>query len=139
PATDRWIRDRLRDRDAFLARVPDDLASVVPELRARLVLYGVRAIGYLPLRSGGRLLGWVTVVWFEGDPPADAEVTLPALRVLGEVYLLALERARAAENLRKSARSLEWAQAAAHIGSWSYEPDTGTITWSDELFRILGF
>jgi PAS domain S-box-containing protein len=108
-------------------------------LRERLVSYGVQAIGYLPLRSGGRLVGWVTMVWFEGDPGPDAAVALPALRVLGEVYLLAIDRARAAENLRKSARTLEWAQATAHIGSWSYEPATGEIAWSDELFRILGF
>ena len=134
-----WIRDQLRDRDTFVARAPDVFPPHLTDLRGRLVKYGVKAIGYLPLRSGGRLLGWVTVVWFEGDPEPGPEVGLPALRVLGEVYLLALDRARASESLRKSARSLEWAQATAHIGSWSFEPSTGEVTWSDELYRILGF
>jgi PAS domain S-box-containing protein len=137
--TDGWIRDRFADGDVVLAHVPDDLADIAPVLRERLVSYGVQTIAYLALRSGGRLLGWVTLVWFHGDPGTGATITLPALRVLGEVYLLALERARVTENLRKSARSLEWAQATAHIGSWSFEPDTGDVTWSDELYRILGF
>lgn len=40
------------------------------------------------------------------------------------------------QELRKQ---LEAAQAIAHIGSWEWTVATGTVVWSDELFRIYGY
>ena len=33
---------------------------------------------------------------------------------------------------------LREAQEVARLGSWEYEPDTGRLTWSDELYRLFG-
>jgi hypothetical protein len=33
---------------------------------------------------------------------------------------------------------LEEAQALAHLGSWTWDIPTGTLTWSGELYRIFG-
>jgi len=30
------------------------------------------------------------------------------------------------------------AQAIAHVGSWECDPRTGNVTWSPEMYRILG-
>jgi len=35
-------------------------------------------------------------------------------------------------------RQLDAAQQITHIGSWEWDLDTGTVTWSDELYRIYG-
>ncbi len=35
-------------------------------------------------------------------------------------------------------RSMDDAQAIAQVGSWSVDPASGSIQWSDELFRIVG-
>lgn len=35
-------------------------------------------------------------------------------------------------------RQLEAAQAITHIGSWEWNVATGSLTWSDELYRIYG-
>jgi PAS domain S-box-containing protein len=35
-------------------------------------------------------------------------------------------------------RQLEVAQQITHIGSWEWDVATGTVTWSDELYRIYG-
>ncbi len=35
-------------------------------------------------------------------------------------------------------RALEEAQALTHLGSWEWDVTGGTITWSDELYRIYG-
>ena len=43
------------------------------------------------------------------------------------------------ERLRRSAASLENAQSIAHMGSWELEISTGTMTWSDESYRLLGY
>ncbi|MEB3228836.1 MAG: PAS domain-containing protein [Synechocystis sp.] len=40
--------------------------------------------------------------------------------------------------LKASEMALAEAQRLAHIGSWSFEIKTQTITWSDELFRMFG-
>jgi PAS domain S-box-containing protein len=48
------------------------------------------------------------------------------------------ERKRAEEKLSESESQLAEAQRLAHIGSWTWDLRTGAITWSDELYRILG-
>lgn len=40
--------------------------------------------------------------------------------------------------LKKANVSLARAQSQAHVGNWEYDFASGVITWSDELFRILG-
>ena len=47
-----------------------------------------------------------------------------------------LKRADAA--LKESQRKLEEAQRIAHVGHWDRDLETGRITWSDEMYRILG-
>ena len=50
---------------------------------------------------------------------------------------LANERQARAE-LEEANRDLVAAQALSHVGSWDYNPATGAMWWSDELYRILG-
>jgi PAS domain S-box-containing protein len=47
-----------------------------------------------------------------------------------------LKRADAA--LKESQLRLEEAQRIAHVGHWDRDMETGRITWSDEIYRILG-
>jgi len=48
------------------------------------------------------------------------------------------EFTKAEGELRESESMLKEAQKVAHIGSWTLNPVTDEITWSDELFRIFG-
>jgi PAS domain S-box-containing protein len=43
------------------------------------------------------------------------------------------------EALHASRESLARAQRIAHIGNWERDFTTGTLTWSDEIYRIYGF
>ena len=38
----------------------------------------------------------------------------------------------------RDAQALSEAQSVAHIGSWSWDIPSDTVTWSDELFRMVG-
>ena len=40
---------------------------------------------------------------------------------------------------RELRSQLDAAQAITHIGSWEWTVATGTVTWSDELYRIYGY
>ena len=48
------------------------------------------------------------------------------------------ERKRAEDDLKKSQNLLDESQRIAHIGSWALDIKTGTISWTDETFRIFG-
>ena len=50
---------------------------------------------------------------------------------------LANER-QARAQLEEAHRDLVAAQALSHVGSWDYNPATGAMWWSGELYRILG-
>jgi PAS domain S-box-containing protein len=59
-----------------------------------------------------------------------------ALKVLNET----LER-RVAERttaLQQRETELKEAQRVAHVGNWTWDVETGNMTWSDELYRIFG-
>jgi len=60
-----------------------------------------------------------------------------AVRMVGVNYDVT-ERKRAEDALLQRQRELNEAQRIATVGSWVWEVDTSTFTWSDELFRILG-
>jgi formate hydrogenlyase transcriptional activator len=48
------------------------------------------------------------------------------------------ERLRAEEALRERRQALSEAQRVAKVGSWEWDPTTDVVTWSDEMFRIMG-
>ncbi len=48
------------------------------------------------------------------------------------------ERWRAEQGLRRSEAGLKEAQRVARMGSWAMNPWTGQVTWTEELYRILG-
>jgi len=60
-------------------------------------------------------------------------------RVLGfsiGLVILMFDREHAA--VKESGAGMAVAQALARLGSWQFDPATGTGTWSDEMFRLCG-
>jgi diguanylate cyclase (GGDEF)-like protein/PAS domain S-box-containing protein len=51
--------------------------------------------------------------------------------------LMSSLRLRADQRLRASEASLALAQAIAHVGSWEYDHEAGSLYWSDETYRIF--
>jgi diguanylate cyclase (GGDEF)-like protein/PAS domain S-box-containing protein len=48
------------------------------------------------------------------------------------------ERRDEAERLRHSERLLAETQRLAHVGSWDYDLAGGRMTWTDEMYRLVG-
>ncbi len=48
------------------------------------------------------------------------------------------ERKLLVDSLRASEQQLAQAQRVARLGSWQRDIDTGEMTWSDEMYRLLG-
>ena len=47
-------------------------------------------------------------------------------------------RKRAEDEVATRQGQLEEAQALAHLGSWNWDIPTGSLTWSEELYRVFG-
>ncbi|GAB3626846.1 putative signaling protein [Pandoraea terrae] len=107
----------------------------------------------MPLRFGGRR--WI--IDFSAQAPSlmgsdryIPDITLGcglAIAILLSVLTHVLTRSRARAlvlanqmtySLRESEVALAEAQRIAHLGSWSYDPRDGVVSWSDELARLLG-
>ncbi|GAC1364806.1 MAG: hypothetical protein NVSMB32_07700 [Actinomycetota bacterium] len=48
------------------------------------------------------------------------------------------ERTASEALLSERERQLAEAESLAHVGAWRWDPATGEVAWSDELFRIFG-
>jgi PAS domain S-box-containing protein len=48
------------------------------------------------------------------------------------------DRKDAEESLRRKEMELKEAQRLAGVGGWQWDPDTDTVVWSEELYRIAG-
>jgi PAS domain S-box-containing protein len=59
-----------------------------------------------------------------------------ALKALNET--LEQRVAKRTAELQQREKELTEAQRVAHIGNWTWDVETGNMTWSDELYRIFG-
>ena len=120
-----------------------------PYLIVPLLLWATLGFRQLGATAGSFLVGliatWGTVV---GTVPIDVssgagrvEVTqtLVAALAIGMLVVGAtLEEGDAAKReAEHTAARLSEAQALTHIGSWESDLSTGSVTWSDELYRIF--
>lgn len=130
-----WLHERLLEQGDFLARSLDDFpeeAAVEREVMARLRLSSVAMIS---LEIASQIQGVLHFSWRRGPAARGAEELRP-LAVIGDIMLHAIRRQRAELALRRSQASLEAAQERAKLGSWEFDPHTGTATWSQEMYRL---
>ncbi|MBS4096630.1 MAG: PAS domain S-box protein [Sulfuricella sp.] len=93
-------------------------------------LLNVETSGEVP-RHPGIQRSWLTsffpILGKDGKPFA-----------LGGVILDITERKQMEERLRDRDAALTQAQQIGHMGSWEWDLVSGTLTWSEELYRIFG-
>jgi PAS domain S-box-containing protein len=73
----------------------------------------------------------------------DVEVYSSPVELDGRVLRYSIvhdvtQRKQAEEALQRSETALKRSQATAHIGHWSWDTRSNTVTWSDEMKRIFG-
>jgi PAS domain S-box-containing protein len=85
--------------------------------------------------------------WLIRDPAVMIKIsvfkgTLFIILTTGLLYRLILQHVRegnrADRAIRESVNRLNKAQEIAHLGSWELDVVGGTLTWSDEVYRIFG-
>jgi PAS domain S-box-containing protein len=104
-------------------------------VRKRELTGRVQAVELTAIRKGGeRFPVEVDSTLMPGPPPR----ALVMLRDISErkqaERALAAREAEARETLERLSR----AQAVGHMGDWSWEVESGVVTWSPEVYRIFG-
>jgi PAS domain S-box-containing protein len=110
---------------------PDDRERVGKAVKDAMNTHGPYAAEFRILRPDGTVC-WVAAKGsFYYLPEGEPE------RMLG-IAVDVTERKRTEEGLRLKEMELSEAQRLAQIGSWEWDPDTDTVNWSRELYRITG-
>ena len=108
------------DRDLVWKAVKDALESRSPYAAEFRVLWPNGTVRWVAAKGQ-----------FYYSPGGDPE------RMLGMAVDIT-ERKDAEESLRRKEMELKEAQRLAGVGSWQWDPDTDTVVWSEELYRIAG-
>lgn len=120
----------LLGRDILDMVVDDDKPIALRRREARrqgqATRYDVRLRGL-----DGRVI-WTSIA---GNPLSDESgAVIGAVGIISDVT----QRVEAAELLQKQKAQLATAQMLAHIGSWEVDLESRTVSWSDEMYRIVG-
>ncbi|MDH5180074.1 MAG: PAS domain-containing protein, partial [Gammaproteobacteria bacterium] len=118
--------------DFITATHPDDRAYVSEAVRAAVEDAAPYDIEHRVVWPDG------TVRWVRetGDVIRAADGT--PLNMIGVAQDIT-RRHEADEAVKHNAAQLKQAQAIAHMGHWSWDVDSGTLQWSDEIYRIFGY
>jgi PAS domain S-box-containing protein len=110
---------------------PEDRGLVWKAVKDALDSRSPYAAEFRVLWSNGTVRWVAAKGQFYYSPGGDPE------RMLGMAVDIT-ERKDAEESLRRKEMELQEAQRLAGVGSWQWDPDTDTVVWSEELYRIAG-
>jgi PAS domain S-box-containing protein len=110
--------------------------EIARNIRAMADTYCLRACWSVPIISrDNRVLGTFAVYYREPRSPSSQEYNL--IEQFRDLASIAIERTQAENALRRSQAYLAEAQRLSLTGSFSWRPETGAITWSEETYRIF--
>jgi PAS domain S-box-containing protein len=118
-----WITDVQQDRN-------------FPRGRAAAAC-GIGAALAFPVKVEGEFRGVMEFFSLHLDAPDTG--LLETLNNIGALVGLMLERLETEKALRKSERAMSERQYLAHLGTWEWDLSSGSMSWSDESFRLFGF
>jgi PAS domain S-box-containing protein len=123
--------EMMRDLNIFIARIhPEDLESYIASVNEAITNLSLWHYEGRLIKPDGE------ICWLQGD-------SMPTRSENGEIVFCGVlfditDRKVAETAIRESQRQLQEAQRLAHVGNWELDAATGTVTWSEELFRIFG-
>ena len=124
------------------ANIPKDPAF--DPWREAIVQQGFKSSIALPLSGDGRTFG--VVAMYAEAVNAFGPKEIEVLKQLADdlayglivVFRTGVQRQSAAQALAESQRRLRLAERISRLAQWDRDVATNVLTWSDELYRILG-
>ncbi len=128
----------LQSMTSFSFSTLDDLPAEAATDKQTMAAWGILSGTYIPIAALSRFEYSLGISSSERNRDCPQEY-VPRLRLLGELFVNALERSRGELSLRESEERLSLAADSAEAGLWIMEMHKGII-WSTPKFReILGF
>ncbi len=125
------------------ARTPEPIvitdvehADLSVELKAVIQKEGIRALAFIPLTYGERLIGKF-MVYFPEPRCLDKE-ELQLAQAIANTLALGIERRRTEEIVKQSETQLRQALAAGRMGAWEWDLATKKVYWSPTLEALHG-
>ncbi|MGE5800545.1 MAG: sigma 54-interacting transcriptional regulator [Syntrophaceae bacterium] len=129
-----WAYDRLIEkREPICFAKPEDTPAEAEVDRATWKEWGIRSNLVIPVVTGDAVDHLIAINSVKRERALPPEL-IPRLRLLGEIFVNALERRRAEQALRESENRLELAAASAEARLWELDTDRGVI-WVTEKGR----
>ena len=124
------------EREVFSFTTLEDLPEEAAIDRRNMEAWQIRSGLYLPIAALKSSAEYTLGISSARDNRACPEEYIPRLRLLGELFVNALERSIGERALRESEERLGLAASAAEAGLWILDKDMG-IVWATEQFREL--
>ncbi|WP_105012611.1 PAS domain S-box protein [Salinibacter sp. 10B] len=96
----------------------------------------MRAGFAFPIRIDDTVLG--VMVFFSHEIREPDEGLLQMFSVIGNQIGQFAERRQTEKTLQTTAERLSRAQKIASLGSWEYDLTSGTMVWSEQMYRLFG-
>lgn len=111
-------------------------ADLSVELKAVIQKEGIRALAFIPLTYGERLIGKFMVYFPE--PRCLDKDELQLAQAIADTLALGVERRRTEEIVKHSETQLRQALEAGRMGSWQWDLGTNKVYWSPGLEALHG-
>jgi len=136
-----WARGEVNPQPVMLEDVAK--ADLADALKAIVRQEGIGALGFIPMVTGGRLIGKFMAYYAEPHRFDDAEtdLALTIARQIGfSVDRIRSEEARrvAEEQSRENEKRLQMALDAGRMGAWEWDLVSGKVVWSPGLEILHG-
>ena len=115
--------------DIAVAYMEDALKNVITS-------EGIRALGFIPLISSGKLIG--KFMTYYNEPHVFRRGELELALTIGRQVAFAIQRKRAEDRLRDSEQRLRLATETGKVGAWEWDIDANRVSWSDSLYTMHG-
>ena len=110
--------------------------SVYAETDPNVKTYQLETYIGTPVKMGNEIIGSLCLLYKNHHQLTERETKI--LGIIASAIATEESRRIADEKLKKSNERLLEAQQVAKLGSWEWDIKSGTMIWSDEIYRIFG-
>ena len=129
-----WLAQRLRALEVFHVPRVAELPRGAAAEKAHFEAQGIRSLIIVPMASGGTLVGFLGFDAVRSETTwADDAITL--LRIVGDIFVNALERRRAENEVRASHERLTTVLGALDAVVYVVDPDTHGVLFANQRAR----
>jgi len=118
---------------------PDDLPEEAATDKQALEAWNVQSGVYIPIAALKSTAEYTLGISSAEKDRVCPEEYIPRLRLLGELFVNALERSLGERALRDSEERLSLAASAAEAGLWIFDKDKGIVWSTQQLRELFGF